>query len=103
MKTCILRGVPSSLRQGGWWLDPFTRKRPSPDQPCAAQNPNRYALHAMLLGGLIAVSQLPPLSDRSALSPALQHTACETIDSLGFHAVHDLRSFGTMSQLTKPL
>ena len=99
MKTCILRGVPSSLRQDGWWLDPMTRSTPHPHQPRAAQNPGRYALHALLLAGLIALTQMPGLSDLPTAPPV----ACQGVDNLGFHAAHDLRSLGTAPQQGTPL
>ena len=95
MKTCILRGVPSSLRQDGWWLGPMSPAGPETNPPRAAQNPRRYALHALLLGALIAVAQLPWPSSATPL-------ACHTDRHLGFHAAHDLRSleethlFGTL-------
>ena len=74
MKTCILRGVPPSLRQDGWWLGPITSTTgPAEEQPRAAQNPRRYALHALILAGLIAVAQMPGLDDPL---PAPVTTAC---------------------------
>lgn len=99
MKTCILRGVPPSLRQDGWWLGPITHTGPGPDQPHAAQNPRRYALHALLLAGLIAVAQMPGLAEPGA-APV---TACGGPDNLGFHAATGLRSLAAVPQRGTPL
>ncbi len=103
MKTCILRGVPSSLRQDGWWLDPYTRARPTPDQPHAARNANRYALHALLLGVLIAVSQVTVVPQPPETRSLATHGRCGTPGDLGFHAAHDLRSLGASTQQGTPL
>ena len=100
MKTCILRGVPPSLRQDGWWLGPITSTGPTPDQPHAAQNPRRYALHALLLAGLMAVTQLPGLSDPHTTPVAV---ACGDVDELGFHAATGLRSLQAVPQQGTPL
>ena len=91
MKTCILRGVPSSLRQDGWWLGPIAPARVPPHPPRAAQNPGRYTLHALLLGGLIALSQGPWATgaETAAASPV-----CGGQGDSGFHAAHGLRSVG---------
>lgn len=100
MKTCILRGVPSSLRQDGWWLDPVTRTTPHQRQPRAAQNTGRYALHALLLAGLIALTQMPGLGARAA---APSPVACQGVENLGFHAARDLRSLEAAPQQGTPL
>lgn len=100
MKTCILRGVPSSLRQDGWWLGPIAPARPPQRPPRAAQNPRRYALHALLLVALIALSQGPWVS-----TPTVPETpmACGGTGNLGFHAAHDLRSLEAVAQQGTPL
>ncbi|MEO3413381.1 hypothetical protein AAFO92_01860 [Roseovarius sp. CAU 1744] len=95
MKTCILRGVPSSLRQDGWWLGPIAPARVAANPPRAAQNPRRYALHALLLGTLIALSQGP-----WATTPDLPGVpmACGEMGDLAFHAARDLRSLEVSAQ-----
>ncbi len=96
MKTCILRGVPSSLRQDGWWLGPTSPAGPPKTPPRAAQNPRRYALHALLLGVLIAVAQVPWPSGATSV-------ACNVGGDLGFHAAHDLRSLEEIKHFGTPL
>ena len=102
MKNCILRGVPSSLRQDGWWLGPITPTGPKSSQSRAAQNPSlttrRYALHALLLAGLIVITQLPGLSDETTLSATPVATVCGGNDVLGFHAASGLRSLAPALQ-----
>ncbi|WP_306114677.1 MULTISPECIES: hypothetical protein [unclassified Roseovarius] len=100
MKTCILRGVPSSLRQDGWWLGPITPARVPPHPPHAAQNPRRYALHALLLGGLIALSQGPWAAAPDTADVPL---ACGNLGDLGFRAAHDLRSLAPSAEQGTPL
>ena len=103
MKSCILRGVPSSLKQDGWWLDPITRVAPSPDQPHAAQNPIRYSLHALLLAGLIGLTQMPGVPDGSSRALAPVPVACSIENDLGFHAARDFRSLEAAQQQGTPI
>ncbi len=100
MKTCILRGVPSSLRQDGWWLDPITPARVPTHPPHAAQNPRRYAFHALLLGALIALAQVPWPAEPTPIAAPL---ACGGTGDLGFHAAHDLRSLAPSAEQGTPL
>ena len=99
----ILRGVPSSLKKDGWWLDPITRVAPSLDQPHAAQNPGRYALHALLLAGLIGVTQVPGVLGVAGGTSASAPVACSIENDLGFHAARDFRSLETAQQQGTPI
>lgn len=98
MKNCILRGVPPSLRHDGWWLGPITPREPGTSQPGVAQKSGRYAVHALLLAGLIVISQLPVLSESPSGSEATVAHVCSGAEVLDFHAATGLRSFGSVSQ-----
>lgn len=102
MKPSILRGVPSSLRQDGWWLDPIIRGRPAPDRPHAAQNSRRYILHTLLLALLIAVAQAPMLTNATDPAPSPGAVACGSSKDLGFHAAAGLRSLAAFPQQGTP-
>ncbi len=103
MKTCIRRGVPRCLRQDGWWLDPITFAGPTPDRLHAVPTPRRYALHALVLAGLIAIAQVPGLSDATEMHPATHKATCAGGAFLHFHATDALRSLPAAPQQGTPL
>ena len=103
MKTCIRRGVPQCLRQDGWWLDPITLAGPTPDRLQAVPTPRRYALHALVLAGLIAIAQVPGLSDAPEMHPATSEVSCADEDFLHFHAAGAFRSLAPLPQQGTPL
>lgn len=88
MKPHILRGVPPSLKQDGWWLDPFARPGTGKGHGPRAL----YMLHSALLAGLIAVTQLPAASGAATGQPSPQVTACTQSGLWGFHAALRSRS-----------
>ena len=102
MNNCILRGVPSSLRQDGWWLGPITPVKLAAIRPRAAQNlpggTRRYALQAILLAGLIALTQLPGVSKSPEVGELGVTRACSGAEDLDFRAAPGLRSFVPVSQ-----
>ena len=96
MKSRTLHGVPSSLKQDGWWLGPITRRNQPRSKTRNPQKSARYTIHTLLLAGLLAVAHLSVFQD----TPNQPSTfSCNSHSKMGYDDGQELRSLTGLTKL----